>query len=168
MDAWQTFTLPYIESNPEMYTEIAAKWKEITAPHLINPLSLNSQCSADFQPFPSKIGAESQKRGGNALGISGHDPDRFLLEFQCSWALPSDDPILLEMSRSITAWLEEKLPEWLANAALGDPYLPWLMNDAMGDQNVTGKYKDYAKLKSLQEEIDPQRLFDTRAGGYKY
>lgn len=151
-----------------MYTEIAKKWKEITAPHLLQPLSLTSQCSVDFQPFPSKIGEESQKRGGNAMGISGNDPDRILLELQCSWSLPNDDATLHDMSRSITSWLEGKVQEWLADESANDPYLPWLMNDAMGDQNVTGKYKDYAKFKSLQEQVDPQGLFRTRAGGFKY
>ena len=36
-----------------MYAEVAAKWKEITALHLNNPLHATSQCSVDFQPFPA-------------------------------------------------------------------------------------------------------------------
>ena len=60
------------------------------------------------------------------------------------------------------------MPEWLADEPSSHDYLPWLMNDAMGDQNVTGMYRDYAKFKALQEEIDPEGLFSTRAGGYKF
>lgn len=151
-----------------MYQEITAKFKEITAPHLNNILHATSQCSCDFQPFPAIIGKESEKRGGNAMGISGSDPDRLLLEFQCSWPFKVDDQKLYAMSRAITEWLETKVPEWLADEPVKNPYLPMLMNDAMGDQNVTGAYKDYSKFKALQEKVDPMGLFDTRAGGYKY
>lgn len=151
-----------------MYTEIAEKWKEVTAPYLNNLLSLTSQCSVDFQPFPSKIGEESQKRGGNAMGISGNDGDRILLEFQCAWPFKSDDSRLWDMSRDITNWLEGKLQEWIADEPDEERYLPWLMNDAMFDQNVTSMYRDYAKFKALQAQVDPQGLFRTRAGGYKY
>lgn len=148
-----------------MYKEIADKWKEITLPYLANPLHATSQCSVDFQPFPAIIGAESEKRGGNAMGISGSDPDRLLLELQCSWATKKDDEVLKDMSRDFTSWLDAKVQEWLAGE---DLYLPLLMNDAMADQNVTGMYKDYLQLKALQEEIDPVGLFDSQAGGYKY
>jgi hypothetical protein len=151
-----------------MYQEIAAKWKEVTSHYLSNPIHATSQCSVDFQPFPAIIGKESEKRGGNALGISGSDPDRLLLELQCSWAAKSDDEVLKGMSREFTAWLNAKVEEWLAEEGMGDLYLPLLMNDAMADQNVTGMYKDYPELKALQESIDPMGLFDTRAGGYKY
>lgn len=151
-----------------MYQEITAKWKSITTPYIDNPLHATSQCSVDFQPFPAIIGEESKKRGGNAMGISGDDGDRLLLELQCSWALKTDDTILYDLSHQITEWLEGKVPEWLASEPNQDPYLPLFMNDAMADQNVTGTYKDYVKLKALQAEIDPKGLFRTRAGGFKY
>ncbi|KAF2019503.1 FAD-binding domain-containing protein [Aaosphaeria arxii CBS 175.79] len=166
--SFRTSTIPYIKSRPRMYTEIAKKWKEITASYLTNPIHLTSKCSVDFQPFPAIIGKESQRRGGNAMGISEADGDRLLLEFQCSWALAADDPILYAMSRDITAWLDVKVTEWLAEDNMQNRYLPLFMNDAMGDQNVTGTYKEYAKFKNLQEDIDPQGLFHARAGGYKY
>jgi hypothetical protein len=151
-----------------MYTDITARWKEITAPHLTNPVHITSQCSVDFQPFPAIIGSESQKRGGNAMGISGDDGDRILLELQCSWAAKIDDQVLSKLSRDMTTWLEKRVTEWLEDEDGQSKYLPFLMNDAMSDQNVTGSYRDYAKLKLLQEEIDPNGLFRERAGGYKY
>lgn len=166
--SFRTFTIPFVKSQPTMYKEISKKWKEVTDPYLKNPLHATAQCSVDFQPFPAIIGAQSEKRGGNAMGITGQDPDRLLLELQCSWSLKSDDEKLYAMSREITDWLETKVPEWLANEADESPYLPFLMNDAMADQNVTGMYKDYGRLKALQEEIDPHGMFDTRVGGYKY
>jgi hypothetical protein len=42
------------------------------------------------------------------------------------------------------------------------------MNDAAGDQDVTGSYKDVAKFRALQKSVDPNGLWSTRAGGYKY
>ncbi|EMR62515.1 putative fad dependent protein [Eutypa lata UCREL1] len=131
---------------------------------------LTAQCSADFQPFPSIIGQHSQDKGGNAMGLSGSDPDRLILELQCSWSDSDDDEVLYEMSRQMTDWLEEKVPEWLAAAdePVDGVYLPLFMNDAMGDQNVTGSYRDYAKFKALQQSVDPDGLFSARSGGYKY
>lgn len=151
-----------------MYKEIADKWKEITRPHLGDITHLTSQCSIDFQPFPATIGAQSEKRGGNALGLSGSDEDRLILELQCSWARSKDDENLYRMSREITTWLEGRLAYWLQDEPKKDRYLPFLMNDAMYDQNVTGRYKDYAKFKLLQEEVDPDGVFANRMGGYKF
>jgi hypothetical protein len=42
------------------------------------------------------------------------------------------------------------------------------LNDAAGDQPVMQSYKDYAKLKALQQKMDPNGLFSTRTGGFKY
>jgi hypothetical protein len=42
------------------------------------------------------------------------------------------------------------------------------MNDAAGDQDVTGSYREVSKLRALQKSVDPNGLFRTRAGGYKY
>ena len=151
-----------------MYQEITTKWKEITSPHLGQLIHITSQCTVDFQPFPAAIGEQSQLRGGNAMGISGQDGDRLLLELQCSWAQGRNDATLYAMSRLMTDWLEVKVPEWLEGEPKKNSYLPFLMNDAMYDQNVTGMYRDYAKFKALQREIDPDRVFSSRMGGYKF
>lgn len=104
------------------------------------------------------------------MGLSGSDPDRLILELQCSWSDSDDDEILYDISRQMTSWLEGKVPEWLAaaNEPTEGVYLPLFMNDAMGDQNVTGSYRDYAKFKALQQSIDPDGFFSARSGGYKY
>jgi hypothetical protein len=137
--------------------------------YLDDPLHLTAQCSIDFQPFPSLIGQHSEERGGNAMGLSGSDPDRLILELQCSWASALDDNTVYNLTREVTDWLETKIPEWNAQAGLdAEAYLPYFMNDAMGDQNVTGSYKAYEGLKALQREVDPQGMFHARAGGFKY
>lgn len=99
------------------------------------------------------------------MGISGSDPDRLLLEIQCSWSAKGDDDIFTFASRDLTDWLENKVPEWTGGK---EYYLPYLMNDAAGDQNVTGTYRDYAALKALQVSMDPDQFFRNRGGGFTY
>lgn len=103
------------------------------------------------------------------MGLSASDPNRLILELQCSWASAADDDTVYNLTRNVTEWLQTKIPEWNAQAGLdGGAYMPYFMNDAMGDQNVTGSYRTYEGLKALQREVDPEGLFSTRAGGYKY
>jgi hypothetical protein len=160
----QTFTIPYLPNVPEMYEEISAKFQSLVKDYL-TVLRPTSQCSVDFQPFPAVIGQHSQERGGNALGIAGSDPDRLLLEIQCSWTLKSDDELFVGASKALVAWLEAKLPAWTGGEEF---YLPFLMNDAAGDQNVTGLYRDYARFKALQSELDPDKFWSGRGGGFTY
>lgn len=148
-----------------MYSEISAKFASLVGDYLKSPLRLTSQCSIDFQPFPSIIGQETEQRGGNAMGLTGNDPDRILLEIQCSWAADWDDEIFVEASKDLVEWLEVKVPEWTGGEEL---YLPFLMNDAAGDQNVTGGYRDYLQLKALQAEVDPDQFWSNRGGGFTY
>lgn len=148
-----------------MYGEISTKFQSLVGEYLKSPLRLTSQCSIDFQPFPKAIGQQSEERGGNAMGISGDDPDRILLEIQCSWLNDDDDKIFHQAARDLVSWLETKVPEWTGGEKY---YLPYLMNDAAWDQNVTGMYRDYAKFKALQEEMDPEGFWSERSGGYKY
>lgn len=99
------------------------------------------------------------------MGISGDDPDRILLEIQCSWSSERDDEIFTAASKDLTDWLETKVPEWTKGK---ESYLPFLMNDAAGDQNVTGTYKDFAELKAIQNQLDPSGFFKHRGGGFVY
>jgi hypothetical protein len=148
-----------------MYGEISTQFYSLVEEYLKSPLRPTSQCSIDFQPFPSAIGKQSHAKGGNAMGIRGCDPDRLLLEIQCSWADPNDDEIFHQAARDLVTWLEAKVPEWTGGK---EYYLPWLMNDAAWDQNVTGMYRDYAKFKALQEEMDPENFWSGRGGGFTY
>lgn len=161
----QTFTLPYLRDKPQMYAEISEKFASLVGNYLKNPLRLTSQCSIDFQPFPSIIGQRTEANGGNAMGLTGADKDRILLEIQCSWATDGDDDIFVEASKDLVEWLEVKVPEWTDGQQL---YLPLLMNDAAGDQNVTGGYRGYSRFKALQAEADPNQFWSSRGGGFTY
>jgi hypothetical protein len=150
-----------------MYSDIRDKLAQITGPFLT--LRVTSQFSVDFQPLPAVVGAISQSKGGNAMGLSASDPDRVILEIQGSWLLPEDDAVAYDLSKQLTDWLDQEVPKWLDEAGMSkDIYLPLYLNDAAGDQPVMQSYKDYAKLKALQKQVDPNGLFSTRTGGFKY
>jgi hypothetical protein len=103
------------------------------------------------------------------MGLSASDPDRVILEIQGSWLLPEDDAVAYDLSKQLTDWLDQEVPKWLDEAGMSkDIYLPLYLNDAAGDQPVMQSYKDYAKLKALQKQVDPNGLFSTRTGGFKY
>lgn len=151
-----------------MYKEIHAKLSEIATPFLTLRRA-TSQFSVDFQPFPSIVGKQSAAKGGNAMGLTASDPDRIILEVQGSWALGIDDDEAYGISRQLTEWLDTQVPLWLAEAGMpANMYMPLFMNDAAGDQPVTQSYSQYAKFKALQRQYDPDGLFSTRSGGYKY
>jgi hypothetical protein len=160
--------LPYIPNNADVYRSISEKLAELITDLLNDPLHPGRQCSIDFQPLPTAIGARSEAAGGNAMGLSASDPDRLILELQCSWMTEPEDDVLPEATRQLTAWIEEQIPLWTDGHDGLAVYLPLFMNDAMGDQNVTGSYKDYAKFKALQEREDPDGILSSRMGGYKY
>lgn len=142
---------------------------EITLGYFKRLQGLASQCSVDFQPLPAAIGKHTEERGGNAIGFTGSDPDRVLLEIQCAWVEKRLDGMVRQFSKDLTAWIEEKVPQWLEEQGEpADAYLPLFMNDAMSDQNVTGTYKNYAKFKALQLEADPEGVLRERMGGFKY
>lgn len=103
------------------------------------------------------------------MGLSSSDPDRILLEFECAWEDAAEDELMYTLTQQMTDWMETQMPSWLAEAGLdAESYMPYFMNDAMGDQNVTGMYKGYEAFKTLQAEVDPDGMFRTRAGGFKY
>lgn len=141
----------------------------LAAAYFSNPLHLASQCSVDFQPLPAIVGKHSEDNGGNAMGLTGNDGHRVILEIQCAWSSEQDDETMRNISRELTAWLETKIPVWLGeDGGQGEAYLPLFMNDAMADQNVTGSYRDYTKFKTLQMQADPEGVLRTRTGGFKY
>lgn len=153
-----------------MYAEIFAKFTSLLQEALpAGPLHPITQCSIDFQPLSHVVGQHSQAAGGNAMGLSGSDPDRILLEMECLWGLASDDDLIGRVGRALTDWLATKVAEWLAeDPGAAASYLPLFMNDAAADQNVTGSYRDYAKFRALQASVDPQGFFRSRGGGFVY
>lgn len=116
------------------------------------------------------MGAHSELAGGNAMGLRGSDPNRTILVLQGSWNLASDDDAGRAVTRGVIEWMDAQVPGWLAQAGIESAglYMPLFMNDGAWDQNVTGSYRDYARFKALQEQMDPQQVFAQRLGGFKY
>ncbi|KAI8933467.1 hypothetical protein NX059_009205 [Plenodomus lindquistii] len=167
---FRTVTVPYISSRPQMYREIRDKLQSIVGPFLtIPPLVRGVQFSVDFQPLPAIIGTHSAAKGGNAIGLTASDPERIIIIFQGAWNLPSDDALAYSFGKQLTDWLDVQVPKWLEEAGMSkDVYLPLFINDASSDQRVMESYREYEKFKALQKSVDPNGLFSTRAGGFKY
>jgi hypothetical protein len=119
-----------------------------------------------FQPFGPLIGAQSQSRGGNAMGIRGDDLPRFIVEIAFLWSDKTLDQDIARLSKSFAEKVLAKAKAKLS-ATNGQKYLPFFMNDAAADQDVTSSYKDAARFARLQKEMDPQGFF-RRTGSFKY
>jgi hypothetical protein len=120
-----------------------------------------------FQALPNTVGKASEERGGNAMGLSGKDQPRFILEIAGVWNSKADDETMWSMARQLTESLTGELGQMKAQGkAVG--YNPLFMNDAGPDQDVMASYKDAAQFAKLQKAVDPTGFFSKRAGGYKY
>jgi hypothetical protein len=62
-----------------------------------------------FQPFPKIFGKHSEARGGSAMGLSGSDHDRFVLEISSIYTNKADDDVIQEWGKAFTDKLEEHL-----------------------------------------------------------
>jgi hypothetical protein len=161
--------MPYIPSRPSMYKEIMSKALEIVAKKPGALRQTLTQTSVTFQPFPRIIGQQSEKHGGNAMGLSSRCPDRIILEISGAWWSRKDDDLMYGISADLVSWVESQLPSWLKEAGMAtDGYMPFFMNDATRDQQVMASYSEYEKFKALQEKFDPTGIFRTRIGGHKY
>ncbi|KAK8051866.1 FAD-binding domain-containing protein [Apiospora rasikravindrae] len=178
-----TFTLPAIPSNPHVYQEIASQWRHRMMSGRLDQLRhFPNQCSIEYQPLPAAVGLHSEQAGGNAMGLRAADPNRIVLNLQCMWPRARDDAAMRAGAAGMTDWLEERLPTWKAQAGLGAEedhhqtgtaaaaaaYMPLFMNDAMSDQDVLGSYRGYEKFRELQRGVDPEGMFRSRVGGYRY
>jgi hypothetical protein len=119
-----------------------------------------------LQPFGPLIGAKSQLNGGNAMGLTGNDPPRVIIEIAFLWGNKSSDADVARLSKSFADKVQERVKSKMAST-FTSTYLPYFMNDAAYDQDVTGSYKNATKFSILQKEIDPNGLFK-RTGSFKY
>ncbi|CBX97956.1 hypothetical protein IAQ61_000864 [Plenodomus lingam] len=167
---FRTLTVPFIPSRPQMYSEIRSKLKSTVSPFLnLPPVVRGVQFSVDFQPLPSIIGTHSAAKGGNAMGLTASDPERIIIIFQGAWNLAFDDELVNGFAKEMTDWLAEQVPRWLDEAGMPrDVYLPLFLNDAQSDQQVMQSYSGYERFRELQKSVDPNGLFSSRAGGFKF
>jgi len=135
--------------------------------------------SLAFQPMPYIIPAQSVAAGGNALGMSPAEGDRMWMEYDISWLTAVGDDVAHAMAVNITTTIDEYAKTTYAgipntNYRSGDveveEYNPIFMNDAQYDQMPLQSYENdgYAKLKAIQQSVDPAGFFPSRTGGFKF
>jgi hypothetical protein len=119
-----------------------------------------------FQPFGPLIGRQSEKRGGNAMGLTGKDPARFIVEIAFLWKDKTLDADIDRLSKEFAHAIQAR-GRAIAAKSTAKNYHPYFMNDAAADQDVTSSYKDAAKFARLQKEMDPTGFW-SRTGSFKY
>ncbi len=62
-----------------------------------------------LQPFPKLFGKHADARGGNAMGLTGTDHDRFVLEIASLYANKADDETVQAWGKAFTDKLLEDL-----------------------------------------------------------
>lgn len=135
--------------------------------------------SLAFQPMPYIIPAQSVAAGGNSLGMNPTEGDRMWMEYDISWLTALGDDSAHSMVMNITATIDEYVKTKYAGVASThhhsgsvevEEFTPIFMNDAMYDQMPLQSYENdgYAKLKAIQENVDPTGFFPSRTGGFKF
>ncbi|KAF1814152.1 FAD-binding domain-containing protein [Eremomyces bilateralis CBS 781.70] len=160
--SFRSITLPRIPSRPQFYQEIEAQWETLFKDYAES--HPGSAVDIIFQPFPAVIAKNSASRGGNAMGLTENDKDRFILTITGQWTPADDDNTIWDLSKQLTDWIEQQIPH--VTTPESEQYLPLFMNHAAFSQDVFGSYKDVEKFKVLQKEMDPTGFFAKRAGGF--
>jgi len=171
--SFRSITLPHLPKDHGYYSRIDAMWNNITATRAKGRTGLTGiTTTLAYQPWSRSIGKASAARGGNSMGLTANDGDRFVIEIAGIYQKKEDEKLVHDMSREFTDMLEKDLENIKAKAqtmgAQIETYLPHFMNDAAVDQDVMATYKDRALFARLQKEVDPTGLFSKRAGGFKY
>ncbi|TID27652.1 FAD-binding domain-containing protein [Venturia nashicola] len=167
--SFRSISLPYQPNNPAYYAEIEDIWNKVSQSYIKRAKGTVTATIA-YQPFPRTVGQASEKRGGNAMGLSANDKDRFILEVAGIYNKSDDDDLVQAMGKEFTDALAKKLNTQIQSKALDDleTYNPLFMNDAGPDQDVMATYKDAVEHMKLQMSVDPKGLWAKRAGGFKY
>jgi hypothetical protein len=161
-DTAQSMTLPLSSTN--WFGEIQQTWTNITAQWAMRHPSVTGTIA--IQPLSRLIGAQSEKRGGNAMGLTGKDPARFIVEIAFLWKDKTLDADIARLSKEFARAIQAR-GRAIAAKSSATNYYPYFMNDAAADQDVTSSYKDAAKFAKLQKQLDPEGFWK-RTGGFKY
>jgi hypothetical protein len=165
-------TLPNVPGDEGSFqAEVVTEWQ-----NLHNELRKNSYgatvASIALQSFPYLIGRNTERAGGNAMGLKGRDGGRFLIELSYLWLNKEDDQRIQSTSRAITQAVRNRLENLItkkttSSASGVETYLPYFLNDAGPDQPVIQSYGRYQEFAAIQKLVDPEGFFK-RIGGFKY
>jgi hypothetical protein len=169
--SFRTITLPIQPSNPGFLAEVEDIFTNVSAKYSTKFKGYGG-LGLVFQPFTRGFGKAADASGGNAMGLTGTDHDRYVLEVPGLYNDKADDGIIQAWGKEFEDQVLERLKVVSANLkAKGvniGMYNPYFMNDAGPDQDVLSSYKDAATFAKLQRSVDPEGFFSKRAGGYKF
>jgi hypothetical protein len=97
----QTITLPVRPESPGWFGEIEDLWIEISKSYN-KKLKGYGGIGLVLQPFPRAFGKATDKRGGNAMGLSASDHDRFVLEIPGIYTSKADDETMQAWGKEFT------------------------------------------------------------------
>ncbi|KAF1990880.1 FAD-binding domain-containing protein [Aulographum hederae CBS 113979] len=160
-----SMTFPYIKNGPELFSAVEDAYLA-TAKQVQGPNPKVSGTLA-LQSFPASLGKHSAAAGGNAMGYGPTDGPRWVLEMAHLWEGRENDQIVVDVGKALMKTLTASRDQSIRDArGQAETYLPFFMNDAADADNVFASYKDYAKFKVLQKQVDPTGLW-SRSGGWK-
>jgi hypothetical protein len=134
-----------------------------------------------FQPLPHLIPAisSSVSSGNNALSQLPSYGDRMFMEYDLIWETPLGDSDAQTMAANITEEIQaytKKIYADIKNTYYKEGHLeyekcnPIFLNDVTHDQRLLqscGK-ETYERLKRIQRSVDPEGVFATRTGWFKF
>lgn len=168
--AFRSRTMPFIANNPKQFNEVDDQFGVITKPFQASRFITAGTLA--FQAFPKSIGKLSEAAGGNAMGLTSHDQHRFVIEQNWIFEKDSDAQTIVDLGDKFVGYLDQKV-KTVTQSSTGangtvESYLPLFLNDAASNQDVMASYKNFQSFKNLQRQMDPQGLWHSRAGGFKY
>lgn len=159
--------------NFDSWYDLAQKYQESTLDNMIFSLA--------FQPISVQLAnaSASAPYGVNLLGLDPDYGDKFFMEYDVSWLLPTTDKAAASFLTEITQpaqdyatgkYSETKPTNWKSGDTSRTNFNPLFMNDAMYNQDPSRFYGEgtYEKLSGIQKERDPKGLFRERTGGFKF
>lgn len=178
----RTGTLPNLpdEQGMDLYNYTFESFQEAAQEYQYSTID-NMVFSLAFQPIPHQLAYASvnSEHGVNLLGLDPETGDKFFMEYDVSWLLPTTDKSAATFISAITEPVQQyarekysgtKPTNWKQGNTGQTNFNPLFMNDGMYNQNVQRFFGDgvYEKLKTIQRNRDPEGLFHRRTGGFKY
>ncbi|KAK8140100.1 FAD binding domain-containing protein [Apiospora sp. TS-2023a] len=158
--------LPDKEHGPEIMGAYLDSWRNVSSGVL--PVT-GLVASVAFQPMPRRLTAKAKFMGGDLLSLDD-SIDRIIFEYDYSYWINSDTPKVDQAMQDTYNGLASRVQEFQAQDKLPkDAYLPIFMNDGYYRQDYFERLKPESKAlaRKVRDELDPDKMFATRTGGFK-
>lgn len=177
-----TGTLPNLpgEAGRDVYDQIFSTYYDLAQEYQFATVD-NLVFSLGFQPIPVQLANASVNApyGVSLLGLDPDHGDKFWMEYDVSWLLPTTDDAAAGFLTEITQpaqdyvvrkYSDTKPTNWKSGDIERTNFNPLFMNDAMYNQDERRFYGPgtYEKLRETQRKRDPEGMFRERTGGFKF